>query len=181
MCALQSVFSSPGYNSTWNVSLQNLDLYTSGPLQYQIRALCSAQKQCPSPSLSLAGSSAGSPQLCSGDNPLLPFHRCLSPSRQRYQASRIEWVRRSALQSSPRMSRQLRSDACRSHALAQVKDSAYRVPWVRAAAIGAMVTLAVIDGCAPCFPHSHWPQLSCALLALMNSAATRAVSLAAEM
>ena len=71
----QSVFSTPGYNSTWNVSLQNLDLYTSGPLQYQIRASCSAQKQCPSPSISLAGSSAGSPQLCSGDNLPLPFQQ----------------------------------------------------------------------------------------------------------
>ena len=90
--ALQSVFSTPGYNSTWNVSLQNLDLYTNGPLQYQIRASCSAQKQCPSPSISLAGSSAGSPQLCSGDILFLPFHWCLAPPRQVNQVSHIEWV-----------------------------------------------------------------------------------------
>ena len=150
--ALQSVFSTPEYNSTWNVSLQNLDLYTSGPLQYQIRASCSAQKQCPSPSISLAGSSAGSPQLCSGDNFLLLFHL---GAWQGCQASHIEWPRWVALQSTPGLSRQVHAGACLKHALAQAKDSACRVQWVHVAAMRAMVASAVTDRCAPCFPHSN--------------------------
>ncbi len=151
----QSVFSTPGYNSTWNVSLQNINLYTDGPLQYQIRASCSAQKQCPSPSISLAGSSAGSPQLCSGDNLLRPFHPCSAPLRQGCRVSHTEWARSVALQSSPGLARQPHPDACLNHVLTQVKDSACQVQWVHVAAMQAMVALAVTERCGPCFPHSH--------------------------
>ena len=62
----QSVYSSPGANRTWHVSVQNLDTYTDGALQFQIRASCATAPQCPSPTVSLSGNNVGQPQLCSG-------------------------------------------------------------------------------------------------------------------
>ena len=47
-------------------TLQNLDAWTRGPLQYQVRASCSQQQACPAPSLGVP-SSSGRPPACSGN------------------------------------------------------------------------------------------------------------------
>lgn len=60
---VQSAYSSPGSASSWYISLQNLNTWTSGNLDFQIRASCAQQPQCPAPALSAAD---GTPELCSG-------------------------------------------------------------------------------------------------------------------
>ena len=84
-CA-QSIYSSSGANRTWHVSVQNLDTYTDGALQFQIRASCDTAPQCPSPAVSLGGNNVGQPQLCSGKSMKLDPHLgslCVAEHRRR--------------------------------------------------------------------------------------------------
>lgn len=63
---VQSIYSTQLSTRTWHVIIQNLDTYTDGGLQFQTRASCAVLPQCPSPTVSLTGNTAGQPQLCSG-------------------------------------------------------------------------------------------------------------------
>ncbi|KAK9908647.1 hypothetical protein WJX75_000927 [Coccomyxa subellipsoidea] len=60
---VQSPYRGAISNGSWYVSLQNLDFWTSGLLDFQIKATCSQQPQCPAPFLNTQD---GLPRVCSG-------------------------------------------------------------------------------------------------------------------
>jgi hypothetical protein len=57
----------------WFVSLSNLDIWTSGALDFQIRASCAAQPQCSAPDL---GAGGAAPVPCSGRGSCLASGAC---------------------------------------------------------------------------------------------------------
>ena len=59
---VQSAYAGAIPNGSWYISLQNLDSWTSGLLDFQIRATCTQQPQCPAPVLNTGD---GTPRVCS--------------------------------------------------------------------------------------------------------------------
>lgn len=59
---VQAPYADTFTNGSWYISLQNLDSWTSGSLDFQIRATCSQQLQCTAP---LLDPTDGTPLVCS--------------------------------------------------------------------------------------------------------------------
>ena len=70
---VQSSYGGVITNGSWYISLQNLDSWTSGSLDFQIRATCSQEVQCPAP---LLDPTDGTPLSCSGAGHCIEDGRC---------------------------------------------------------------------------------------------------------